>query len=59
MVWSNILISILNNAQRFYKKAYEMLSAGFTYCKTEGKKSGSWNYLFQWNTLESVKSSFK
>lgn len=55
----HILISILNNAQRLYKKAYEMLSAGFIYCKIKGEKSDSWNDLFQLNTLESVKFSFE
>lgn len=40
MIWfdQTYFNSILNNAQRLYKKAYEMLSAGFIYCKIKGEK---------------------
>lgn len=54
-----MLTILLNNAQKFYKKAYEMLSLDFIYCKIEGKKEWFLK-LFQWqlNRLESVKFSF-
>lgn len=33
-----MLTILLNNAQKFYKKVYEILSLDFIYCKIEGKK---------------------